>query len=199
MQRNTLYEESAISNIEEKERKFYNFFHILSIICFVIAAILAFFSVMVIQSYLYGEYETAQKVVGIASQVFFILLMIGAALIFLFIKKKFNRSYDYSFVEDELRITQVFNGKSRKFLTTVRADQILKIGWYGKPSYENTVRGLKKKPVWLTPNKSPADGKEFIYVFTSGTLGNTLYILECRRELLECLVRAAGVTKLERE
>lgn len=200
MQRDVLYEESATCNAEGQEKKMYMFFLVLSVIAFSIAGIWILYSVMAIQSYLFGQNYTAfGKIFGVVRQIAVAALLLGLGVLFWFIKKRFNRSFDYTFVEDELRVTKVFNGRSRKYLMTVKADQILKIGWCDKRSFEDTQRGLRYKPVRLTPNKTPAEEKEMIYVLVSGTLGNKLYVLECRRELLELIVRAASVTKLERE
>lgn len=195
-----LYEESAVSNRERTEQKFYMFYLVLSIICFVIGAIVTFFATSFIQGIVADKgLTTFGKVFNIFFQVFLIVVFWGGGVTFWFIKKRFNVSYDYSFVEDELRITKIFNGRSRKYLTTIRSDSILKIGWCEKPSYQNVLRGLQGKPKFLTPNKTPAEEKDFIYVLVSGSLGKTLYVLECRQILLEYLVQSAGINKLERE
>ncbi len=201
MQRDLLYEESAVCSRAATEEKFYILFLVLSILCFVVAGVTAFFATSVFQGVIGNEeLETVQKVVIIGVWLIFILSFVGGGVVFWFIKKRFNLSYDYTFVEDELRITKVFNGRSRKYFGTISADSILKIGYCEKPSYDNVLRGLQgNKPKFLTPNKYPAEDKQFIYLLVGGSLGKTLYILECRQMLLEYLVRAAGINKFERE
>ncbi len=196
-----LYEESATSTRAGAERRFYTVFLVFSILFFVIAGIIAFFSTSMIPSILESDvFTTLEKVFDILTWIVPILLLIGAGILFWFIKRRFNVSFDYSFVEDELRVTKVYNGKSRRYVTTITADNILKIGWVEKPSFVDTLRGVQgQKAKYLTPNKSPAEEKEFIYLLVSGPLQKTLYVIECRRELLEYLVKAAGVRKLERE
>lgn len=196
-----LYEESATSTRAGAERRFYTVFLVFSILFFVVAGIIAFFSTSMIPSILGSDvFTTLEKVFDILTWIVPILLLIGAGILFWFIKRRFNVSFDYSFVEDELRVTKVYNGKSRRYVTTITADNILKIGWVEKPSFVDTLRGVQgQKAKYLTPNKSPAEEKEFIYLLVSGPLQKTLYVIECRRELLEYLVKAAGVRKLERE
>ena len=92
----------------------------------------------------------------------------------------------------------MFNGKSRKLLLIIKIDQLLKIGFYESESYSRTLAGQRgKKAVFLTPNKHPCEEKEFIYLLYSSTIEKTLYVLECRRVMLEFLVRAAGRNKFE--
>ena len=147
MLRDMLYEESATSNRERSEAKFYSLYLVLSVICFVIACIVAFFAISFVRGILADEsLSTLGKVVNIGILIFFILVFSGCGVIFWFIKKRFNVSYDYTFVEDELRVTKVFNGRSRKYYTTISTDSILKIGWCEKPSYQNVLRGIQGKP-----------------------------------------------------
>lgn len=200
MLRDLLYEESAASNRAETEGKFYTFFLVLAVVCFAAAGIVAFFATSFIQGIATDdELDTFGKVFNIGFLVFLVVAFLGSGIAFWFIRKRFNVSYDYTFVEDELRVTKVFNGRSRKPFTTISADSILKIGWCEKPSYQNVLRGLQSKPKLLTPNKTPADEKDFVYVLVGGSLGKTLYVLECRQILMEYLVQSAGINKLERE
>ena len=62
------------------------------------------------------------------------------------------------------------------------------------------MAGLQgKKAVPLTPNNEPAEGKIFIYLLYSSSIEKRVYVLECRKELLEYLVFAAGRNKFERQ
>ena len=44
-----------------------------------------------------------------------------------------------------------------------------------------------------------AEGKIFIYLLYSSSIEKRVYVLECRKELLEYLVFAAGRNKFERQ
>ena len=49
----------------------------------------------------------------------------------------------------------------------------------------------------LTPNREPVEGKIFIYIHYSSSIEKKLYVLECRKELLEYVVFAAGRNKFD--
>ncbi len=196
MARSALYEESAISTDERGERRKYKIFHIASLVFLVLGAIMVFFSLTFIPSMLSQDATTAVKIFNVVlwciPMVFFFLFF----FIFWRIKRRFNVSYDYTFVQDELRVTKVFNGKTRKHLITMKAEQMLMIGYADTDSYDRLLAGQRnKKPTYLTPNSEPAEGKLFIYIHYSGSMEKTLYVLECRKEMLEYLVFAAGRNK----
>ncbi len=201
MEREKLYEESAISKRSVRESKLYTVFLVTSVIFFIAGGIQFFLSFNYIFQTVNNENLTTvgkALFIGMWVGIDIVLLLIGFLLFKL--KNRFNVSYDYTYVDDEIRFTKVFNGRKRKPLATFTMEQILKIGYCDKPSYENALRGLKgKKPRILTPNKEPEEGKEFIYLVVNSQVGRSVYVLECRKEMLEYLVFAAGRTKLERE
>ena len=201
MARSAFYEESAISTREKAERRSYLVFHIASIVMLIIAALLVLFSLTSVPSILGDEELTGvQKVVSIVVWCLPILSLVGFFFLFRYIKRKFNVSFDYTFVEDELRVTKVFNNKSRKHLHTFKADQILQIGYVDSASFERTIAGIQgKKAIPLTPNREPAEGKMLIYLLYTSSVGKKVYVLECRQELLEYLVFAAGRNKFVRQ
>ena len=201
MARSAFYEESAVSTREKSERRMYQVFHIASIVVLVIAAFLVLLSLTFVPGIISDpELTGTEKAVNLVVWFLPILMLVGFFFLFRHIKRKNNLSFDYTFVEDELRVTKVFNGKSRKHLHTFKADQILKIGYVENPSFERTVAGLQgKKAVPLTPNNEPAEGKIFIYLLYSSSIEKRVYVLECRQELLEYLVFAAGRNKFERQ
>ncbi len=202
MPRDGFYEESAVSVRSLREEKLYNGFRITAIVILAITAVVA---ALVSPAYLglvFGTEEATlvDRVIGTATWVIMLLGMIGVGLFFWFFKNRFNLSYDYTFVEDELRITKVYSGRKRKPLVVLKADRILQIGWVESEAFERTMRGYKgKKPKICTPNKVPAENKELIYVVHSSSIEKAVYILEVRRQLLENLVYAAGRNKLERK
>lgn len=206
MVRDGFYEESAISVRSSSEAKLYTVFKVIAVILFVFAGIFAVASVTVIQGLISGTVaedgtvDVASRVFGIVEYIGLVLIVLGGGLIFWFLKNRFNVSYDYTFVEDEIRVTKVLNGRKRKYLYTLKADRILQIGWVDSDAYRNALRGLGgKKPKVCTPNKTPAEGKELIYIVQSTSLEKAMYVLECRRQLLENIVLAAGRNKLERK
>ncbi|MDE7158354.1 MAG: hypothetical protein K2N74_02165 [Clostridiales bacterium] len=205
--KDALYEESAKSQKSASEAKLYTIFHVLSIV-FLVAIVIqvVVFVAMELPRYIYFRDDAGNRMSGtdiifsLITWVILLAILVLGWFIGFKMKRRFNVSYDYLFVEDELRITKVFNDKKRKYLRTLEADHILKIGYCDKESYERTVSGLQgKKPQKLTPNQTPSEDKIFIYVLYSSTIEKNVYVIECRQMMLEYLVRAAGRNKFERE
>lgn len=199
MARELLYEESATSQRSARDEKLYKVFQVVAVILFILAGIVFFTIFMnILPVLLSGDTSGAEIALGLVMWILFFLLFAGSGTVFWLIKNRFNVSYDYIFVQDELRITKVFNGKKRKYIATVRGDQILKLGWCDRDSYTDTLRGLNgKKAKIMTPNREPSEGKEMIYILVSGSIEKSLFVLECREEMMEYLVFAAGRNKLE--
>lgn len=199
MIREMLYEESAVSTNAAKEEKLNKGFTIAAIVLIALAVLYLFITSPVATGILASdELDTLGKVFNILFWASFAVLFILIGAFLLVFKRKYNVSYDYHFVEDELRISKVFNGKKRKFLRTLKCDQMLKIGSVAKESFKRTEAGIDKKHILvMTPNDEPAKGKEFFYILYSSTTEKVLVIIEARREILEYLVRAAGRSKYE--
>ena len=207
MIRDAYYEESAACGRAVKEAKVYLACNIISIIFLVFAGIqffLAFSNIAAaISSYHLPEGNEsaitgAELAYTIISWVLFVLAPLAVGLALFFFKRKFNQSYDYAFVEDELRVAKVYNGKKRKYLKTFKCDQILKIGKCENESFERTCAGFSKKQiVFLTPNRVPAEEKNFYYILYSSSIEKTVNIVEARVELIDLIVRAAGRSKWE--
>lgn len=190
------YEESANAQKGASEAKKYTVLHIIGIICFAAAVLHGLFSFTYVPMIIN---ETSGVGLALSLVWWFGLLATFVFLGFIMFrwKRKYNLSYDYIFVEDELRISKVFNGKRRKHLITIKADQILRMGKCENETYERTLAGVEKKPIICTTNAEPTEGKLFIYILISNSLGKSIYVLECRMTMLEFLVRAAGRNKLE--
>lgn len=199
MLRDMLYEESAIPQNAMKEEKFNKGFTIGGIICIALSLLYIFILSPVALNILGDdELDTIGKIFNVLFWASFPMLFILLGVFLLIFKKRYNVSYDYHFVEDELRISKVFNGRKRKHLKTLKCDQMLKIGSVAKDSYKRTEAGIDKKHILvMTPNDEPAKGKEFFYILYSSTTEKVLVIIEARREILEYLVRAAGRSKYE--
>lgn len=200
--RELFYEESSIPLKSVREAKLYTVFKVMAIVCFAVAAFILTFAGTYVP-YLMGLKADGQlDGIGLAFALvtyFGLVVVIAAAgVVFWLFKNRFNVSYDYSFVEDELRVSKVYNGKKRKFLKLFKADQILKLGKCSGESFERTCAGLSKKAIrFLTPNREPSEGKDFYYILFSSSLEKAVYIIEARQELIEYLIRAAGRQKWE--
>lgn len=201
------YEESVSSSRAAREAKLYTAFRVVSIVLFVLAAVqipIALSNISMAVTAYTDPPEGVTPITGmglaynIIVWVLYLALLAGAGLLFFFLKKRFNVSYDYVFVQDELRVSKVFNGRKRKLLRTFSSDQILKMGKCDSDSFERTCAGFDKKQIrLLTPNKQPSEGKEFYYVLYSTSIEKAVYILEARQELMEYMIFAAGRQKWE--
>ena len=206
MPKDALYEETAKAQNGARGAKLYTVFHVCGWILLVLAAI-GFF-VFFIRVLPYGlSARKSGEMTGAALAVNLLLfgggpIMLGiSSFLFFFFRLRFNPSYDYLFVEDELRITKVFNNRKRKHLITMTADRMLQIGYCEGDTFERMLESMRgDKPKSLTPNTTPEEGKQFIYIlYSSSATGKGLYILECKKELLEYIVRAAGRNKFIKE
>lgn len=184
-----LYEESAVNANAAKGEKRYRIFNIFSVFFGVLAAI---FGVLFLYSLLavlfsLGSLTSEQRAKSIGSLIFYFLiftLFVAPWLAFRMLKKHTNVSYDYTFVSGELRISKVFNVNRRKFLYKIDAVAIQKMGDVDSASFERTVADPSVKQIVCTPNDYPSEGKFFLYVATSESVGRRVYVLECREELL---------------
>lgn len=203
--REGLYEESATPARGVTEAKWYTAFRVIAIIAFVVAALMVAFAFNYVPIVLAGTVDeetgqvyTAARVFYIAAYFVFVALMAGTGALFWKFKNRYNVSYDYIFVEDELRVSRVFNGVRRKFYKRFNADMILKMGKCANDSFHQVTAGMgKKQIIYLTSNREPAEGKEFFYMLYSSTTEKSVYILECKTQLIEYVVRAAGRNKWE--
>lgn len=193
------YEESAVPVDAVREEKFNKGFTIAAIVLIALSCVYVFIMSTVLAGILTEEeLSVIGKVFNALVWASFPLFGILIAVLLLVFRRRYNVSFDYTFVEDELRISKVFNGKKRKYLRTLKADQMLKIGSCAKESFVRTQAGMGKKQILrMTPNEEPAEGKEFFYILYSSSIEKVLVIIEARREILEYLVRAAGRTKYE--
>lgn len=199
--KDAFYEESASSVRSNREAKFYTAFTIVAIVFIVIAAVWLTFSVSFISS-LYAEGITeTQRIIGYVQWFSFPAACILVGVVLLWVRRRFNLSFDYTFVEDELRVTKVFNGKRRKFLVTLKADQILKVGKCENESFGRTMAGMNGKKLKLcTPNYNRGVAgaeKEFFYILHSSSIEKAVYVIECRAQMIDYVVRAAGRNKWE--
>lgn len=193
------YEESAVPVDAVREEKLNKGFTIAAIVLIALSCLYVFIMSTVLAGILTEEeLSVIGKVFNALVWASFPLFGILIAVLLLVFRRRYNVSFDYTFVEDELRISKVFNGKKRKYLRTLKADQMLKIGSCAKESFVRTQAGLSKKQILrMTPNEEPAEGKEFFYILYSSSIEKVLVIIEARREILEYLVRAAGRSKYE--
>lgn len=189
------YEESAVDRNAARSKRFYQTFHIVSRIFFVLAFLLLLFSFL-------NFPWSAPTVEAQASQMFFGAIgFLGLTCLltcFLFskLKTRFNVSYDYCFVTGELRISKVYNVDRRKLVARFDCNDMIQVGDVDNPSYDRFKADPTVKEVICTPNVEPTDGKFFMYVLANYN-GKKLFVLECRENLLMNIMKFAKRSVLE--
>ncbi len=180
------YEESALAQNAKKGSIFCTIIQLCSIGCYVIGALIALFSIMLI------------PINALVLPLLFAASYIGGGVLFGMLKKRFNVSYDYCFVSGELRISRVFNTTKRRLLTRFGAENIIQIGDIDCPSFERFKADPNVKTVICTSNDEAAENKFFMYIYAEDN-GKKLYVLECREELLVHIMKFAKRTVLDRD
>ena len=189
------YEESALNRNETREKRIYQILHIVSMVFLSIGVVL-------FVAFLFNFPWMALTVEDQALQIIFGIIGILSLLSFLTcfffskLKKRFNVSYDYCFVSGELRISKVFNVTHRRLVARIDSEDMIQIGDIDNLSYVRFKADPTIKEVVCTPNEEPAEGKFFMYVLTSYN-GKTLFLLECRENLLLNIMKFAKRSVLE--
>ncbi len=189
------YEESALNQKEASEKRIYQILHIVSMIFLSVAVVL-------FVAFLFNFPWLAPTVEDQALQIIFgivgVLSLLGFLTSFFFtkLKKRFNVSYDYCFVSGELRISKVFNVAHRRLVARIDCEDMVQIGDVDNPSYARFKADPTIKVAVCTANQGPAKDKFFMYVLASYN-GKTLFVLECRENLLLNIMKFAKRSVLE--
>ncbi len=189
------YEESALNQKEASDKRIYQILHIVSMV-------FLFVGIVLFVAFLFNFPWIAPTVEDQALQIIFgvigILSVFSFLTCFFFskLKKRFNVSYDYCFVSGELRISKVFNITHRRLVARIDCEDMVQIGDVDNASYARFKADSTIKEIVCTPNEEPAEGKFFMYVLASYN-GKTLFVLECRENLLLNIMKFAKRSVLE--
>ena len=194
------YEESSINHNANKGEKKYKILNVISWICLVFAVLLFVSFLFNFPFFSLGNPNLSEDAVAIIFFYGFIgiqsVIFLIAWFIFFKWKANVNVSYDYAFVSGELRISKVFNVNKRKLVECIHCEDILQIGDVDNSSYKRLRADPTTKEVACTANIEPSEGKFFMYVLTNHN-GKTIYLLECRENLLMNVMKFARRTVLE--
>ncbi len=192
-----LYEESAAPVNSAKEASIYKVLKIISIILFVIGIIVLLPGLSRGYAYFFYSAESDSLYMFLSALIIAVVILIFA-FTFFFWKNRFNVIYDYSFVSGDLRISRVI-GNRRKFLYTIKSDEISKIGKVSSYGYFSIKNNKAIKEIKLTKNKIPSKGKSFYYLYCSTRMGKELLVIECREELIKYLSLYVSKDTIETE
>ena len=191
----SFYEESAKNRYEAHGKKIYQILHIISMV-------FLWLGILLIVVFLFYFPWQAPTVEEQALQIIFgsvgILGLLSLLTWYLLAKwkKLFNVSYDYCFVEGELRISKVFNINRRRLVARIDCGDMIQVGDFENPSYDRFKDDSTIKEIVCTPNSEPMDGKFFMYVLANYD-GRTLFLLACRENLLINIMKFAKRSVLD--
>lgn len=202
----TFYEESAVNQKANQQKTIWTIFHILQIIFIILAVICGFIMSMTLQFSAPAEDASAEtkefyamfQPIGVFA-LFWMISFIIFAVILIFVKRRFNISYDYIFVSGELRIARVHNQAKRKLVCILDSETILQIGDMDSVSYDRLRSTPGLKEVLCTPNSTASEGKFFLYILAMDNGVKKMFILECREELLVNMMQFLRRDLLDRD
>ncbi len=193
------YEESALPARRMHEENKFKTFRALGavlLIAFGFAVILSFFFV----NYIVGSTFSSGEKAGFLAAWFAAVVAIGGfGFFFWFYKNRCNVSYDYVFVEDELRVTRVSGNGKRRLMARIAAERVLELGWAESEAFARAKEEFAGRMEILTPNKTRGEEKEFYYIVYLSEFEKELVVIEAHSRLFEYLVRVAGGSKLQRK
>ncbi len=194
------YEESSTNYNTKRGEKKYKVLNCISWICLIFAVLMLVSFIFNFPFFAIGNPDLTDEAVSV---MFFYgtlgiqgVILLVAWFIFFKWKASVNISYDYCFVSGELRVSKVFNVNKRKLVTCIDCEDILQIGDVDNSSYERLRADPITKQVVCTSNVEAGEGKFLMYVLTNHG-GKTLYLLECRENLLMNVMKFARRTVLE--
>lgn len=188
-------EESVCMNDDRRAKRWYKVFTAISISSFVLAALVFLWVLMMwftpVSKDAIEALEDNLTAIIIQFVIFFViaLLLLASGLLFRVKRHGFFISYDYTYVNGELRVAKVIHDRKRKILYRLLDEQLLLIGRVGSDSYNKAKNSPDCKEDILTPNEEAADEKEFFYVQASTKVGKRLLVLECRPMFIAAIYR----------
>ena len=189
----SFYEETVNIQNEKRAARLYNLFKILSYIFL--------FSDFVVFGLFIGVYPI--NYFNILTFLLFIILPMAVFTVSWYVlskyKQRFYKEYDYTIVTGSLRIGSVIHREKRKREFEIDCASIEMIGKAGSDEYKKLFSSPSVVFKALTPNKVPAEGKGFYYIyFSSSKYGRAVVILECSRLFIAYLAKYVKRTSLEK-
>jgi len=196
--RDTIYEESAVSQKQGREEGIRRALFIVAIVLFIIATVFLIMLPLQIDLYLtVEEDDKGSALLSLVGLIVLCVLLAAQGALFMFIRSKFGYSFDYEFVSGELRISKA-NKNRRIPLYRISPEEFLKVGKVGSNAYFGLKQNKALKETRFTKNKTPSADKDFYYILYADHLGKQLFIIECRKELIQyiSLYAARGTVEL---
>lgn len=192
------YEESAKTiDTKSASRKFY-IFKILSIISYVLVAVWLCIIFIGFDFRVFNSSALA-IVISLLIHILPLVFFIASGIFLGRFKNRFYVDYDYTFVSGSIRISKVIKNCKRKSLLVFEAKDIETLGKVGSETYEKYENTPGIKPLVLTSNDTPAEGKAFYYLIAGIDGEKKLLILECTELFMVNILKFTSRSVLEKD
>ncbi len=115
--------------------------------------------------------------------------LLGAFILFFKFRNKFCIEYDYTLVDDSLRIDQVVKSVKRFKMIDVSTKDITRIGKFGSDTYNSLVENSVFDINLYSPNESPLDDKDFFYISCYIQGAQKILVLETTEEFVSLILK----------
>ncbi len=184
------YEETTALVNEKSAKRKYNIYRTISIIAYVLAAVMFFFM-------WFGSLENI-----LAFVLFCVvppILMLAFAIFAGRLKYRAYVEYDYTFVSGSLRIAKVMYHVKRKPLLKFEVADIFQLGKICSETYQKLSEAPDIKREIYTSNDEPGEGKDYYYLAVNLKDGKKLLVLECTETLLVNILKFAKKGIVEKD
>lgn len=134
--------------------------------------------------------------VNLLSMLPLLIISVGSAVLFAFVRTKIYYCVDCIFVSGSTRIIKVVNYKRRKKVIIYEAKEVEQMGKIGSETFEKWYNTPNVKKIYATPNKYIENG---YYTVVSQSGNKYLVMLECKETYLQHLVSYTGKQVIERD
>ncbi len=190
--RDVFIEEVVENSKFNSEKVKYNVMSVLAII-FLFALITWALSFVIFFPTMLGESFVVKLILNIFLGSLF---GVGTWLFFKF-RNRFCIEYDYTLVDDSLRIDKVVKRVKRFKVNDFSIKNIDKIGKFGSKTYENFASNQDLDIEFCSPNDMPSDETDFYYLVANTSKGRFVYVLECRISFITTIIKGCRRDVLE--
>ena len=198
-------EETSSLKQNEKNRKKYFIYTLVSYASLAVAILSLFFAPIFIKVK-DNKITIVGTGAGLIVNIATLVLTFGLFLFlhFLFLKKK-NKvfvEYDYVFTGDKLAVSVIYNETKRSFIDKTDVKDIVKIGKITSGSYKKILSDPTVKKVKYFSDGSdgkPEDGKKIFYVLYNGKNGKTCMQIEVSEKFMVAILKVTGKEVVEED
>ena len=194
------YEESAELQDTKRAKRRYVLMTVFMWVSFVLSALLLF---LLLWSPA-GQPAPAYILMGSIIVMFFVFGFVYRSK-----RDAYYLDFDYTFVTGSVRIAKIIHSKKRRALIKFEASEIIQLGKVGSDSYNKLEKSPDTKKLFATGNETPAEGKDFYYIFVNAPtrkeekkgkpFKKKLVLLECTETLMVHVMKFAQRGVLEKD